>query len=455
MRRAAALAALLPVALLLLAACGGEEQRPAPRLVAATASRDIVDGAAQLTSTIELRFSSEFKLASDRLPLSSYFEIDVPDPAGPEGTTRRVLVQRATLAEGPRPRTVTLHVGTLVPDGSTVRVAERAFNTRATGELSLEVDSDLDPLQALLASTPVGLLDISLIESGDPPPVTAADRDPEVQRAALAAHLEARGSPAEVSARALAVFDAIPEAIVPSPKLRAAFAGLVGTFAEGAIANLLTADNCTGQPAAAVVFQPPPDLPTLLARVTFAADGRRIVSLNPITEGERFEYLMPVLAHEAVHCDREAGIFEEVAATAFDSLLYMLLVAAVPDLAEGGSPLRRDLNADAIALINSGRAVPESIGVLPSVGVQQVFPGSTSRVRSFAELIARAYEYVDEDESPPEPLALQYAAILAQAAGMQAGDPFNLVYLDELLGRALHPATLLAAMDALSLVPVR
>lgn len=455
MRRTVTLAALVPITCLFLAACGGGEQRPAPRLVAAIATRDVIDGAAQLTSTIEVRFSSEFRLASDRLPLSSYFEFDVPDGANPQGPPRRVLVQRATLAEGPRPRTVTLHVATLIPDGSTLRVAERAFNARVTGELSVKVDSDLTPLQALLASTPVGLLDVSLVESGAPPPVTEADRDPDVQRAALAAHLDARGSPAELRARALAIFDAIPGTIVPSPKLRAALAGLTGTFAEGAIADLLTAENCTGLPAAVITFQPPPDLPTLIARVTFTPEGRRVVSINPITEGERFEYLMPVLAHEAIHCDREAGIFEEVAATAFDSFLYLLLVAAVPDLAVGGSPLRRDLNADAIALINSGRAVPESVGVLQSAGVQQVFPGSTSTVRSFAELIARAYEYVGEDESPPEPLAIQYAAILARSAGMPPGDPFDLVYLDELLGRALHPATLLAAMDALSLVPVR
>jgi hypothetical protein len=454
MRRASAIAGLL-LLLLSFVACGGEDQRAAPRLITATATRDVIDGAAQLTSTVEVRFSSEFRPASDRLPLSSYFELDVPDPAGPAGTTRRVFAQRATLAEGPRPRTVTLHVGTLVPEGSILRIARRAFDARAAGELSIEVDSDLNPLQALLASTAAGLTDISLIETGPPPPVTPADRDPAVQRAALAAHLEARGSPADVSTRALAIFDAIPEAIVPSPTIRAALAALTGTFAEAAITDLLTDDNCTGQPAAAILFQPPPDLPNLLARVTFAPDGRRIVSLNPITEGERFEYLVPVLAHEAIHCDREAGLVEEIAATAFDSLLYLLLVAAVPDLAEGGSPLLRDLNADAIALINSGRAAPESIGVLPSPGVSQVFPGSTSTVRSFAELIARAYDYLDEYDSSPEPLALAYAAGLARVAGMPAGNPFDLVYLDELLGRALNPATLLAAMEALSLVPVR
>ena len=85
----------------------------------------------------------------------------------------------------------------------------------------------------------------------------------------------------------------------------------------------------------------PPGSQQLFARVTYAPGGARIVSLNPSIEGERLEMLMPILLHEAIHCDQVGGRFEEIAATAIDSFFWMNLLAVFPDLALAGTPLER------------------------------------------------------------------------------------------------------------------
>jgi hypothetical protein len=113
----------------------------------------------------------------------------------------------------------------------------------------------------------------------------------------------------------------------------------------------------------------------------------------------------------------------------------------------------RELNVDAIALINSGARFPESIGVLQSAGVAAVLPGTTVGYRSFAEFIVAAYPQVDAGTSPPETTAVRYAETLARGSGTDAGDPFDLRYLDELLGRAMEAWVLAEAIRAFELAP--
>jgi hypothetical protein len=335
-----------------------------------------------------------------------------------------------------------------------MRIRKSAFATGAEGEMTVEVSSDVvSPLAVLLASSALFINNGDLIASSGNAEVTEADRDPAAQRAALEEHLSTRGASADVVARALQAFDAMPPEIVQSPKLGAILAALTGTFAEPAIASLLTGDNCTHAPALQIAFKEPPDFPDLFARVTYSADGRRIVSVNPSLEGERIEHLMPILAHEAIHCDRNSGRFEEVAATAIDSFLYIQLLAPFPELVSGGTPLTRDLNVDAIAMINSGRAVPESIGILRSPGVETALPGTNAAFPSFGDLVVAAYPSIDYNESPDEPLAKAYVANLAELAGMEQKHAFDLIYLDELLARATDPEAYQAAILALELGP--
>jgi hypothetical protein len=445
-----AAAAVIALAALFAAACssGGESSGPLPQISEATAQRDVVDGVAKLSSTVNVKLDRSFKPAQGKVPFASYFELEVPNI---RGNTTRVLVSKAEI--GANSRTITLTVNALIADGSTLKIDRRAFNADSSGQLTAKVSSDLAEPYVYLASLTLHVTDPAIVGGEAIAPVKPEDRDPAAMRAALATHLKARGSGDEVTAAALARYDAIAPNIVPSPKLRAALAALTGTFAEPAIDYYLTNQNCTGRPAAAILFQIPPDAPQLLARVTFDSARTRTISVNPFAEGERLELLMPVLAHEAIHCDGSDGLAEEVAATAFDTFLYLHLLAAEPELARTGTKIGRELNVDAIAMINSGRRLPESVGLLPSVGVTRVLPDTNSAVGSFAEIVVQSYPGLTGTVSRPEALAQAYVANLAPAAGMQPGDPFDPRYLDELLGRATDPSVLVAVINALSLKP--
>lgn len=435
---------------LLLAACSGSEAQPFPRVSSAIAERDVVDGEAKLTSTVRVTMDRDFEIAEPSLPLASLFEFTVPKA---EGGSTRVLVQSAERT-GTNGRVIALTTGTLIPEGSTLSVQRKAFRLKASGEITADVESDLDPALLVLASRAfVPTLD-SFFAEAETAPVTDADRDPAAMREALSAHLASRGSSEEAASAALKAYDDMSADLVPSPKLRAALAALTGTFAQDAVASFLTTDNCTQRAVRRIAFEPPPGDENLVARVTFGRDGSRVVSINPYAEGERIEHLMPILAHEAVHCDRDDGIIEEVAATAFDGFLYLQLVAAFPELAEVRTRVGRELNIDAVALINSGRRFPESLGVLQSPGVQTVLPLTNVEANSFAAFVAGSYPQITQTASAAESVAQAYADNLAEAAGFDQGQPFDLKYLDELLARATDGGVLAEAIVAFELVPV-
>src|SRR5690606_25202829 len=70
----------------------GEEEAPPPRIASAVAVRDVVDGKAKLTSTIEVTFDRYWELAETNLPLASLFEIKA---AQADGSTKRILIRTA------------------------------------------------------------------------------------------------------------------------------------------------------------------------------------------------------------------------------------------------------------------------------------------------------------------------------------------------------------------------
>lgn len=422
-----------------------------PGFASVVAERDVVGGKAQLTSTIRVMFDRNWQLVEDELPFASLFELTVPEI---DGTSKRVFINTATRSES-NSRLATLTVKELVPAGSTLTVERKAFERNGRGTISAEVEGDLDAALVVLASQAMVVANPAMFDKPTTPPVTAADSDSAAQREALEEHLRKRpGDPSTFVDQVLAVYDAIPAEIVPSPKLRAALAALNGTFAEPAISSLLTSENCTGKPAARVAFEPPPDFPDLLARVTME-NGARVISVNPLAEGDRFEFLMPLLAHEAIHCDDKSGRVEEIAAAGFDTFLYLQLVAIEPELTGAHTRVARELNIDAVGMINSGQRYPESVGILPSAGVKAILPLTNSAAGSFAELVANAYASVPDTASPPEQVAVDYTNILAKATGMDIDNPFNLVYLDELLSRAMDPGVFAGAISAFGLVPER
>src|SRR5512139_1606993 len=226
--------------------CSSGDAAPAPKIASVVAERDVVDGKAKLTSTLELMFDRDWELADTNLPFASLFELKVPLA---DGTSKRVLVQTAERSET-NSRLVTLTVKDLVPEGATLTVQRKAFDRKATGTISHDVESELDAALVLLASQALVVTNETFYDDAVTAPVTEADADPVAQRSALDRHLRARQASADVVTRALATYDSISSEIVPAPKLRAALAGLTGTFAEAAITSLLTGENCTRRPAA-------------------------------------------------------------------------------------------------------------------------------------------------------------------------------------------------------------
>jgi hypothetical protein len=445
---------LAVLAALMLGGCGGGSSNDGsalPKVASAKAVRDVKDGAAQLTTTIDVEMDRPFELAQDTVPLASEFELQVADPKRGASATARVLVTKVDHQAGTRG--FSLSVAALVPDGATLKVERKTFKTGAVGQIEATISSDLSLAAVVFSTTALAPKDPAFLDDVPAAPVTAADSDPAVQRAALEAHLKLRGSNDSTVQAALKRFDTMPQDIIPSPKARAALAALTGTFAEPAIDSLLTNQNCTGKPAAQVVFQPPPGEPGLMARVTFTKERARIISLNPVLEGERIEHIMPFLAHESVHCDNNDTRVEEVVATGFDTFLYILLIAADPSVARPTTPVARELNVDAIALINSGARVPESVGLLPSAGIQRALPGTTATYGSFAELVGTAYPNVDAGTPVPEAVADAYVANLALAAALTPQPAFDLKFIDQLLGQAMDPRALAGAITALGLTP--
>ncbi|HMO53441.1 MAG TPA: hypothetical protein PJ994_02965 [Tepidiformaceae bacterium] len=449
-RLRATLVVVIVATVLLAGACAGETDPPAqPLISSAVSERDVVNGEARSTSSVTVRFDRPFEWAPSRVPLESYFEFEVPQA---QGGTSRALVNSAELSET-NAREVVLRANRLIPEGSTLKISRRAFDREATGDITATVSGDLSPLAVLLATTPLAPVNATVFD----PPVIAeidpADWDPDVVRRQLEIHLNQRQVDPETYQDALAFYDAIPAEVVPSPKLRAALAALVGTFAEPAIGDLLTDDNCTGAPVALIEFQDIPGDLDLIARVTTIGSGQRVISVNPYAAGERFEHLMPILAHEAIHCDQRESRTEELVAAAFDTFLYLQLVAYDPQLAQARTRVARELNIGAIAMINSGARLPESVGILPSPGAQQALPGTNAPYTSYAEMILAAYPQVTGLSAPVEPLAQTYVDILAYVADMAPGSPNDVRYIDELLGRSMPLPMLLAVIQAFELAP--
>ena len=295
---------------------------------------------------------------------------------------------------------------------------------------------------------------LSLVDQRPPETPTAADRNPVLVRAALETHLEARGaSPPPVRSAAMTLYEFTDDEIVPLAE------GAGG--ARGACRDLrrcrraLPARQRKLHRGAGRVhrLQEIPGDADLAARVTYDDGGRRILSIRPDLEAAPFQLLMPLLAHEAIHCDRLDSLEEEVVASAVDVYLYIHLLLSQPELARDTSPLARNFNIEALAMLNSGRAVPGSLGILESPHGREVLPESGVSHRSFVEVIAASYVDTADPTAPVEPVAQQYLDALAQAVEVPLGSPLDLAYVDSLLARATSFDAISNLLDVFDLVP--
>ena len=439
--------ALLALALAL--SCGGGGERPPEpiRLLEASAERLYDDDLPLARSLVRVRFNRAVEPVTLRA-LQGAFRLTLPEGSPLTGSPLAEMPIEGVEATGPA--VIELTVGALIPGGSLLRVSAGALSG-PDEEVTLPVTSEFTEIGVALAGGVFAFGDPALVDQRPAETPTAADRDPAAVRANLERHLDARGASPQTIEGALRLYDDMDGEVLPHAKARAALAALAGTFADAAVRSLLNAENCTGAPAAFIGFREPPGDPELAARVTYDEDGRRVVSIRPDLEAAPFELLMPLLAHEAIHCDRSDSLEEEIVASALDVYLYIHLLISRPELARDPSPLARNFNIEALAMLNSGRASPEALGVLASPHGREALPQSGVSHRSFAEVIAATYADVADPTAPVEPVAQACLNALARAVGAPLGSAADLGYVDFLLGRAttLDAITTLLAVFAL------
>ena len=434
----------------LAVSCGGGEPPPPPvRPLEATAERLYEDELPLARSVVRVRFDSGVEPVTLRA-LNTAFRLELPENSPLTGhSLAEIPVDGVEVVSS---RVIEVTVAGLIVNGSSLHVASGAL-VGLDDEVAVAVASEFTELGVVLAGGVFAFGDLSLVEPRQVEAPTEADRDPFRVRAALEEHLDEREASEAVRETALFLYDRMDIDVVPEPKVRAALAALAGTFADGAVRSLLGPDNCTGSGAAFIGFQEPPGDLDLAARVTYDEDGRRIVSIRPDLEAGPFELLMPLLAHEAIHCDQLDSLAEEVVASAIDIFLYIHLLLSQPELARDDSPLARNFNIEALAMLNSGRAAPESLGILPSPHGREALPDSGVAHRSFVDVIAAAYEGDLDASAPVEPVAQQYLDALAQAVGAPLGSAIDLDYVDALLARATTFEAIANLLDLFELAP--
>lgn len=434
----------------LVASCGDSEPPPTPvRALQAIAERVHEDDLPLVRSRVRVRFNGEVRPVTLRA-LNTAFRLSLPEDSPLTGhSLAEMPVDGVEVIE---PRVVELSVASLIVSGSTLQIAGGAI-VGVERETALPVESEFTELGVVLAGGVLVFGDLSLVEPRSRQIPAETDRDPARVRAALLAHLDERQASEGVREIALALYDGMNPDIVPAPKARAALAALAGTFADGAVRSLLGPNNCTRRPAAFIGFQEPPGDPDLAARVTYDEEGLRVISIRPDLEAGPFELLMPLLAHEAIHCDQLDSLEEEIVASAIDVFLYVHLLISQPELAHDGSPLARNFNIEALAMLNSGRATPESLGILASPHGREALPESGTSHRSFAEVIAASYVDGADATAPVEPVAQQYLDALAQAVNAPLGSAIDLNYVDSLLARATTFEAISNLLQLFDLVP--
>ncbi len=441
---------LLALVVALAASCGGDGPPPEPiRILEADAERLYEDDLPLARSLVRVRFNRAVEPTTLRA-LHGAFRLTLPEDSPLTDHSLAEMPVEGVEVSGAR--AVELTVGGLIPRGSILRVSTGALSG-PDEEATLPVTSEFTELGVALAGGVFAFGDLSLVEQRLAETPTAADRDADAVRAELERHLEAREASAGVRAAALQLYDGMDREAFPHARARAAVAALAGTFADAAVRSLLGAENCTGEPAAFVGFREPPGDAELAARVTFDEEGRRVISIRPDLEAAPIELLMPLIAHEAVHCDEADSLEEEIVASAIDIYLYVHLLISRPELASDPSPLARNFNIEALAMLNSGRSAPESLGVLASPHGREALPGSGVTHRSFAGIIAASYAEGANASAPVEPVAQQYLDALARAIGAPLGSARDLDYVDFLLGRATTFEAIANLLEVFSLAP--
>ena len=206
---------------------------------------------------------------------------------------------------------------------------------------------------------------------------------------------------------ALATYnDATITSEIPAPNMRAALASLTGTIANGAIAQFTTSANVTGKAFTVVDFSTEVSTAAEIAETTGNVTTKRIRTLFKTSfKGESFLTLAPFLAHEALHQDLVGAdptlpdaIPEEEFANSVETYVWAQELVNSPAVAAAHTELSTHLNADLLAMLNSGLALFPRVGEATApINSGNALPkssptaGGTSAFLSFEDYTERTY----------------------------------------------------------------
>jgi hypothetical protein len=223
---------------------------------------------------------------------------------------------------------------------------------------------------------------------------------------------------------ALATYnDTTIKSLVPAPNMRAALASLTGTIGDSAIAQFTTGANVTGKPFTVIDFSTEVSNAAEIAETTGNTTTKRLRTLFKTgLEGESFLTLAPFLAHEAVHQDLvgadpklQDGIPEEEFANCVETYVWSQELLQSPVIAAAHTELATHLNADLLAMLNSGDSLFPRVGTNTApIKSGNAMPksnptaGGTAPFASFVDYIMRTYtaRNFSNTSTPASPYAL-------------------------------------------------
>jgi hypothetical protein len=363
------------------------------------------------SSRVTVRFSENIELVdASKFRMFGY----AINPTSASGTAQqKVTINLLNVREGSDGNKIVFETDRRVRKGAQFFVFAGAINNASDGadigEQNVRLPKGLNKERYTLASrawSPTNLAFFSKEQYDAAPNLTATPNQPSANatRTALTNFLNAKVTAGTITAgerdAALARFDdATVASLVPSANLRAAIVSLVGTIAEDAIPSLLDGANDTAQPYTVIDFSNEVSASAPIAETKVNQNGRLRTLIKTSYQGESFIALSATMAHESLHQDAVNSQNEEIFTNVVETLVWAQQLAIDPSPANDGTRLVTDLNANALAFLNSGKALFPRVGTLvaPHIGTQNVFPNGDTPAdgqgvyTSFENYVRRIY----------------------------------------------------------------
>src|SRR5205814_1159877 len=192
--------------------------------------------------------------------------------------------------------------------------------------------------------------------------------DPTAVRTALLTHMQFKVNRGLITAAqrdsAMTIFDdPITAQTVPDANMHAALASLIGTIGEPAIKAYLTGANLSGKKYSFVGFGTPADSSVPIAQTVVRSDLRLQCVVRTKFQGESFQVLSGIIAHECLHQDNPTNsLQEEIFAQEVEAMVVAQQVDANQTFLGDNTALVNYENQNLLAFINSGRAIFPYVG---------------------------------------------------------------------------------------------